>query len=462
MRKFSFVLMLLALILTTSSCRQKATTTEKKFNTIAEIKKRGKLRILTLYSSTSYFLYKGQPMGYEYDLASKFAESIGVETEVIVAENVTKLTKLLREGNGDLIAYNMPITNIMKDSVLFCGHQYITHQVLVQQKNGKSPTLHDVTQLIDKEVTVINKTRYFQRLKNLNDELGGGIKINLIKKDTVTTEDLIEMVSDDDIAYTVADNNIANLNKTYFGNIDVNLAVSFPQRLSWMVQKENTTLASALNKWFANSVKTVAFKTLSKRYFEQSKRSQFIALPKISKGKISPYDDLFKKYAKEIGWDWRLLAAIAFIESKFDPSEISWSGAKGLMQLMPRTAAAVGIYGKEIYNPETNIRGAVNSIRIINRLYTNVSNKEEKQKFIIAAYNCGIGHIMDAQALAQKYGKSRTVWDNNVAHYIQLKSNPEFYSDRVCHYGYLRGSETTQYVNKVISTYKYYTSKTKK
>ena len=462
MRKLSFLLVLLVLLLATTACRKKDSTKDNRFSTLAQIKKRGKLRIITLNSSTSYFLYKGQPMGYEYELAAQFAESIGVDAEVVVAKSASQLTQLLREGKGDVVAYNLPVIKAMKDSVAFCGRQSCTHQVLVQQKGNDRKLLTDVTQLVGKKVYLLNKTRYLQRLKNLNTELGGGIQIELINKDSLTTEDLIERVSDGDIPYTVADNDIAILNKTYFGNIDVSLSVSFPQRLSWVVHKENTTLAEALNKWYASSQKTVEYRTLAKRYFEQSKRPFDLTLPKLSKGKISPFDNLFKKYAKEIGWDWRLLASVAFIESKFDPTEISWAGAKGLMQLMPRTAASVGIYGKEIYDPETNIRGAIKSIHTLNRLYSNISNKEEQQKFIIAAYNCGIGHIMDAQDLAEKHGGSRFVWDKNVAHYLALKSNPEFYNDKVCHYGYLRGEETCLYVKKVMLTYQYYTSKTKK
>lgn len=462
MRKIPFLLLLVILILTTTACRKKDATVKRHYSTLAEIKKRGKLRIITLYSSTSYFLYKGQPMGYEYELAARFAASIGVDPQVIVAKNTTQLMQLLKEGKGDLIAYNLPVSKTMKDSILFCGKQSMTHQVLVQQKNSKNNVLTDVTQLVGKEIYIPNNSRFKQRLINLNEELGTGIHIKLFGKDSLTTEDLIEKVSDGEIPYTVADNDVAILNKTYFGNIDVRLEISFPQRLSWAVNIQNTTLSAALNSWFSTNQKTVEYQTLAKRYFEQSKRPYDLELPKISKGKISPYDALFKKYAKQIGWDWRLLAAIAFVESKFDPTEISWAGAKGLMQLMPRTAAAVGIYGKEIYNPETNIAGAIKSIRILDRVYSRVKDKSEQQKFIIAAYNCGIGHIMDAQDLAAKYGCSRLVWDKNVAHYLALKSNPDYYGDRVCNYGYLRGAETCLYVKKVLLTYRYYSSKTKK
>ncbi len=460
-----FLLLLVVLPISLITCKKKAckkAEPKKLYSTVDEIKKRGKLRILTLYSSTSYFIYRGQPMGYEYELASRFAESLGVQTEVIVAENVNRLTQLLLQGKGDVVAYNMPITNQMKDSVIFCGREYITHQVLIQQTHSKHKLLKDVTELIGKDIFVIRDTRYHQRLIHLNQELGGGIRIHNIGKDTVTTEDLIEMVSTGKIPYTVADNNIAKLNKTYFENIDVNLNVSFPQRSSWIVDKKNHTLAYALNQWFAKNFQTEGYKAISKRYFEQSKRATDIPLPKISRGKISPFDQFFKKYSHEINWDWRLLAAVAFVESKFKPDEESWAGAKGLMQLMPRTAASVGIYGNEVYNPESNIQGAVKSIRALNRVFSEVKDHEIRIKFVLAAYNTGIGHVLDAQALAKKYGKSPLIWDEHVAHYLALKSNPEFYDDPVCKSGYARGEETCRYVKKVLKAFQYYKSKTKK
>ncbi|MFZ4456058.1 MAG: transglycosylase SLT domain-containing protein [Bacteroidales bacterium] len=448
--------------MTTSTCRKKDSNKAKKYSSVAEIKKRGKLRIITLYSSTTYFLYKGQPMGYEYELAEQFAQSIGVETQVIVAKNAAQLTQFLKEGKGDVVAFNLPVNKEMRDSFQYCGRQSLTHQVLVQQQNANRKPLTDVTQLVGKKITVLRNSRYHQRLINLNEELGGGIKLNPISKDSISTEDLIEKVSDGELDYTVADNDLAILNKTYFGNININLEISFPQRLSWVVHKGNSDLANALNRWFATNINSVEYQTLAKRYFEKSKRPFDLILPKISNGKISPYDAIFKKYAKDIDWDWRLLAALAYVESKFDPTEISWAGAKGLMQLMPRTSAAVGIYGKDIYDPDINVSGAVKSIRLINRVYANVKDKSEKQKFIIGAYNCGIGHIMDAQNLATKHGASRVIWDKNVAHYLALKSNSEYYTDNVCNYGYLRGSETCLYVKKVLTIFNYYTTKTKK
>jgi len=457
---FLMIVMPVYLVIHKHKAIKEETTTQKHFATLDEIKKRGKLRILTLYSSTSYFIYRGQEMGYEYELASDFAESLGIKTEVIVARNTNQLIKLLREGKGDVIAYNMPISKQMSDSLSYCGRQYITHQVLVQKNGTKNKPLKDVTELIGKDVYVTGNSRYLQRLIHLNQELGGGIHIHVNNKDSVTSEDLIGMVSNGQIPYTVSDDNIARLNKTYYENIDISLKVSFPQRLSWMVDKQNASLVNALNKWFAENVHSENYRAIIKRYFEQSKHPANLTLPKITKGKISRYDLIFKKYAHEIGWEWQLLAAVAFVESKFDPNEVSWAGAKGLMQIMPRTAASVGLYGSKAFDPDANVKGAVTLFRALNRVFSKVEDRSERIKFILAAYNSGVSHIVDAQALARKYGKDPLAWEGHVAHYLALKSNPEYYDDPVCKSGYTRGEETCNYVSKTLHILGFYKKKT--
>lgn len=463
MKISAFIITLLVMLFSLNSCKRSgggAGDNSKGYANLEEIRKRGKLRILVLYSSTTYFMYRGQSMGYEYEMAAKFAESIGVEPEVVVAENVDRLIELLREGKGDLIAHNLPITNELKDTLNYCGRQDITHQVLVQRRQKGLHLLRDVPELIGKTVYVVPNSRYHQRLIHLNQELGGGVNIHLIRKDTIATEDLIEMVSEGKIPYTVADVNVAQLNKTYFENIDIQLKISFPQRLSWAVMKENTSLANALNKWYSTTEKRSDYLAIAKRYFEQSKRYGKLVLPRIIKGHVSRYDEIFKKYAPQLEWDWQLLAAMAYVESEFDPNAESWAGAKGLMQMMPRTATSVGIYNQDIYDPEINVRGAVKYLRNIRQAYLKIPDPLDRDKFILGAYNAGIGHIMDAQALAKKYGKNRVIWDNHVANYVILKSNPDYYSDEVCKFGYLRGEETYVYVKKVMKAYQYYLSKT--
>lgn len=455
-RTIYFILIFLFLI---TGCKQKNKGNNTSKDDFEAIKEKKELTVLTLYSSTSYFLYKGEEMGYEYELIKQFAKSQGLDVKIVVAENISKLIEMLKEGKGDIIAYNIPVTGDTKNELLHCGRELITHQVLVQPTGQGIKPLRNVTELVGKDIYVEKDSKYEERINNLNDELGGGINIHLMDRDTLVTEDLIEMVAMRQIPYTLADNNIARLNKTYYNNIDINLEVSFPQRSSWVVRPDSKSLANAVNQWAKKNIKSAEYRSILKRYFQLSKNPPAPAVLSLKNGQISVYDHLFKKYAEQIDWDWRLIASQAFKESRFDTSAISWAGARGLMQIMPRTARNYGLQTDQMNNPEKSVATAVKILKSLDKTFSNIQPKEERIKFMLAAYNAGLGHVLDAIALAKKYGKDPDKWENNVAEYILLKSNPEYFNDEVCKSGYFRGRETINYVHDVLENYQSYKSK---
>lgn len=447
LRISSFAILIGTILLFSSGCAEKKLQTRD----FEQIKQSGELTIITLSSSTSYFIYKDEPMGYDYDLAKDFCDHYGLKLNVKVAENATRLLQMLENGEGDLITSPISVQNELKDSILYCGLEQVSHQVLVQRTNKKDSMITDVTQLIGKEVYIKHNTKYHKRLLNLDAELGNGIIIKDVEKDTVTVEDLIEMVAQKKINYTVADEYIAKLNKTYYRNIDVSLPLSFEQRSSWAVRKDTPELAKELNQWFTDNSRTREYKSILKKYFELSKQPDFDlnVLPRLPKGSVSLYDALFKKYAEVSGYDWHLLASVAYQESRFKPEVASWAGAVGLMGLMPRTAKAFGVSGEELKNPELSIKAGAELINKLDGMFSKIPDPEQRLKFVLAAYNGGNGHIADAQALARKYNDNPYRWDGNVEKYIELKSKPEYYNDSVCKNGYLRGSEVVKYVQQV-------------
>ncbi len=432
---------------------------EEEFRDLSHIKKDNELVALTLSGSTSYFIYKGEPMGYEYEMVKDFADFLGVELKIKVAENVTRLTEMLEAGEGDMIAYNIPVTNRMKEQLVYCGYESVNEQVLIQRAGRKDTLLKDVTDLVGKEVWVVQGSKYYDRLINLNEEIGGGIYIKSIEKDTVSIEDLIESVAKGTISYTFSDRDIARLNKTYYPDININLIVSHPQRSSWAVNKTSPELAGAVREWMRENYNKPRSGAIMKRYFEMSKRPPEESFPPLTDGQISPYDSLFRHYAQKAGWDWTLLASIAYQESKFNTSTVSWAGATGLMGLMPRTAANFGLTPEEMTDPEKSLQAGTDYIVHLHRFYKKVENEKEKIKFILASYNAGPGHILDAQALASKYGKDPHVWESHVEEFIKLKSLPEYYNDSICKLGYFRGTETLKYVEQVVGRWNYYREK---
>ena len=397
---------------------------------------------------------------FQYELSEQFAKSLGVKLRVVVARNVQGLIKKLLAGEGDIIAYNVPITKELKDSLIYCGEEVITHQVIVQRAGGKTKPLTDVTELIGKDVYV-KPGKYYDRLVNLDKELGGGIHIHKVTNDSISVEDLITQVSQGKIPYTVADNDVARLNTTYYPNLNIKLSISFDQRASWAVRKDSPELAAAANKWHEENMTSPAYTASMKRYFEISKATPHTSILSLREGKISHFDELFKKYASEIDWDWRLLASLAYTESNFDTTAVSWAGAKGLMQLMPATARAMGLPEGKEQNPEESVKAAIKYINATSKSFSSVP-KEERLNFVLASYNSGIGHVQDAMALAEKYGKNKYVWKDNVENFILLKSNEEYFTDPVCKNGYFRGIETYNFVRDIMGRYETYKKKIKK
>lgn len=452
------LLTLIVCVLTACGGRRHTATEEAPPTDLPAILERDTLVALTLYSSTSYFLYRGEPMGFQYELCRQFADSLGVELTVKVAASPEELMRKLLAGEGDIIAYNMNVTNERKDSLLFCGEETLSHQVLVQRGGRKA--LKDVTDMPGKDI-YIKPDRYLMRLENLNKELGGGIRIHAVREDSVSEEDLIEQVARGQIDYTVCDNEVARVNKTYFTNLDISVSVSFAQRSSWAVRPDEPLLARAATEWFARNKTSKAYLASARRYFEQEKHIAHGSILSIKDGKISRYDDLFRKYAAEIGWDWRLLASLAYAESNFNPDVVSWAGARGLMQLMPRTARAMGMPPGKEADPEESIKAATIYIGRLDKSFSGIEDKDERINFILASYNAGEGHVKDAVALARKYGADPARWKGNVEKYLKLKSHERYFNDEVCRNGYFRGEETCRFVSDIRERHRYYQEKIK-
>lgn len=454
----TYELILFILFFLFFSCTNKDEISKNDFELIIE---RDTLRVITLNTSTSYFIYRDIEMGYHYDMIKTFADEHQLELEIIIAKNNQDLYNKLKNNLGDVIAYDIPIENEMKDSLIYCGLNNISHQVLIQRSEKKDTLLKDVTELIGKDIYVLRNSKYENRMKNLNLELGGGINLKHVEKDTIVLEDLIRMVSTGEIKYTVAEDNIARLNHTYFRNIDTQMKVSFDQRTSWAVNNNSVVLADSLNAWYKRMHQEPEYMRFVKRYFEESKGfgAQDLKVSLLAPGQISQWDQLFKEYGKQYNIDWRLLAAIAFNESTFDPDVVSWAGAGGLMGIMPPTAKSMGVNNIELYLPDVNVMIGAQYLRKLIDIFSTVENQDERLKLALASYNGGIGHISDARALAEKYNADKDVWSGNVEKYLQLKRLEQYYKDPVCNSGYFRADETINYVRNVTERWEMYKQK---
>lgn len=413
------------------------------------------LRVATLYSPMSYFYYREDTMGYDYNLIADFATAKQMTLQVEVVPGLERAIAMLDSGQVDIIACEVPITAEYRPKVYPCGPETLNSQVLVQRSDvPDSIKVHDVADLPGRHVWVERNSKYQYRLENLSQELGGGINIHTIDRDTLIGDDLIEMVSKGEIPLTVVNSDIARLNKTYFRNVDISVPISFSQRSAWGVAPHNRWLGDSITAWLNTTGTRRTNEQLLKRYFELSKNAPAELTPDLSKGTISPYDDLYRHYAAQIGWDWRLIAAQGFVESHFRSDLVSWAGARGIMQIMPSTARANNVNPDDLTDPETSIRLAVKILKALENLVGRyVTDPEQRRMFTIAAYNSGGAHIIDAIALARKYGRDPGIWNDNVADALLMKSDERYYTDPVVKYGYFRGRQTTEYVRHVYDFY---------
>ena len=425
------------------------------------------LRAVTLYGPISYFNYRGEEMGFDYENIKNFASEQGMTLDLKVAPNMTRMIEMLEDKEVDIIAYPVPHIEEYKSELTYLGPQEISWQVLVKKKERKD--IKDVTDLIGDTIWVEKNSRYHYRLINLNNELGGGIEIKTIERDSIIDDDLIEMVHEGSIPMTIVDSDIASLNNIYYPDLDMSLKVSLDQLSSWAVRKDSEKLIEKINNWEKEIKSSETLKGIYKKYFEISKNdfvNQGITFSDIKLNKnnsISEYDHLFKRYGNSGGIDWRLLASIGFNESRFDPYVQSRFGATGLMQIMPVAAVSVGIPVENLTDPESNVKAAVRVLKQLDSsLKELVTDSAERIKFVVAAYNSGIGHIYDAIALAEKYHLNPTKWTGNVSETSLLKSKPEYYNDPVVKHGYFRGRETVEFVERVFSVYEIYKQKTDK
>lgn len=427
------------------------------------------LRVGMINSPTTYFDYRGTPMGYDYELMSAFTKFYGLEFKVEVGGTVSEMVEWLDEGKIDILASPVPVTSEFQTRALLCGPRSVSYQVLVQKSDASSDSIvKDVIDLVGRTVTVQDDSKYLYRMRNLNEEIGGGIVLNTIAKDTISDDDLLSMVWKGEIPMTVVDSDVAEAAISYYPGLDISVKVSLDQYSRWAVAPEALGMAKALDRWFADKKDDIS--EIFSRYYRLSKLEYFETLPDtfddirsmtFANGQISPYDYIFKEAGAESGIDWRLIAAIAYVESHFDADVKSWAGALGIMQVMPRTARSQGYSPAEMMNPSKCVDVAVKTLQELDKIFEKkVSDPKERENFILASYNSGPGHILDAIALAGKYGMNNQVWAGNVETAAIMKSKPAYYRDPVVKNGYFRGKETVNFVRKVQTVYNYFKDRT--
>ncbi|HLP73394.1 MAG TPA: transglycosylase SLT domain-containing protein [Bacteroidales bacterium] len=424
------------------------------------IRKRGKLIAVTNFNSTDYFIYKGEPGGFTYELLKTFAKHLGTDLEIITESNAEKAVDMLNKGKADIIAEVLPSGQL---KVKLTDPVDQTRKILVRRKHNSLPAMTgEMQQEMRDQFSLETGAVYVQggyggqvSLASLSSALGDSVRI----LDAPYDEDkLIEFVAGGIIDYAVCDENIALVNSTIYPGIDVSRNAGPVELKSWAVRERHSdSLLLELNSWMAEYRKTRDYKFLYAEYFRNSRSGMIIRSDYYAHktGRISRYDEIIKKYSDRINWDWRLLASLICQESRFNPSVESGKGAYGLMQIMPETGERMGIDIKS--SPENNIRAGIKYISFLHRIFEKkVSDPNERINFILAAYNAGPGHVLDAMKLARKNGMDPGIWKDNVEVWMLKKSIPEYYNDEVVKNGFFTGKESVKFVAQILGRYEHY------
>lgn len=417
-----------------------------------EIQKRGFIRAIVDNSSTSYYVYRGRRLGYEFELLKSLASSLGVRLRLIIKSDIEEAFYLLNTGKADIIAMNLVVTEPRRQLANFTTPIGNMGTVLVQQKQE-----NPVRQLEDLDEKVIHIQRgaiFKSQLCSIQQALDININILEEKGDGDT---FVDRVARNEIPYTVVDKVVGLVNSTYYNNIDVNLEISPKADVAWAIRKNAPLLEDAANAWIEDKSNSGYVRTLYAKYFQNPKNSYYrnnSPFSSLAGNRISDFDDIIKVGADNLGWDWRLLASLIYKESRFDTAAISYAGATGLLQLMPVTLERFGVENPN--DPYESLMGGVKYLDYLDKFWKErVPDHNERLRFILASYNVGHGHVLDAWNLSLKYGRNPQKWEN-VSVFLELKSDPNYYRDPVVRSGYAKGYMAVAYVEDILTLYDAY------
>ena len=409
---------------------------------------RGTLRVAVDNNSSSFYIYRGRRMGYEYELLLDLGKELGVQVEFVVASDIDEAFSKLEEGRVDLIAMNVQQNAERESFVIFTEAIGSMSTVLVgREKLTSWDTLGMDTVVVRKGAV------YKSQLEQIKDSLSLDFTILEVQDHEET---LLDRVYEQELRWTVAEKNVAQTNATYYDELQLGLEVSKEEPVTWALRSTSPNLLQAVNSWLVEKKKVFIPRTYA-RYFLNSKNQYertTNAYSSLGGNRISVYDELIQAQAQSLGWDWRLLAALVYKESRFDTTALSYAGAQGLLQLMPVTVERFGVTNPN--DPVESLKGGVKYLQYLDKFWMErVPETNERIKFILASYTIGQGHVDDAWRLTLKYRKNTQSWQE-VSNFLNLKSDPKYYRDPVVKSGYAKGHIAVKYVRDVLALFQSY------
>jgi membrane-bound lytic murein transglycosylase F len=416
-----------------------------KFITLQRIQKTGEITVVTRNNAQCYYLYREQPMGFEYEMAQAFAEYLGVRLKVKVADSWEDMVAALNRGSGAFIAASTPIIPKWQTKVAFSdGYMEVAQQIIAHRKNS---SIKNAADLSGKTIDVRKGTAYQQRLMELKAQ---GIDLAIRVHKDLPTEELIQKVADEEIDFTIANSNIIQINRRNFPAAVPTGSIHSGVQLSWAVYPKSVELLEQINAFLKAIKKSGKFDSIYAKYYGDNKDFDYVDLKAFHqriKTRLSRYSPFIKAAARKHGFDWRLIAAQIYQESHLNPWAKSQAGARGLMQILPSTGKSLGV--RDLFDPVENINAGVQHLK---NLYDHFDTVAGTDRLLIslAAYNIGQGHIQDARELAEKKGLDPNKWES-LSKTLPLLRYKKYYKDAT--YGFCRGTEPIRYIEQIMVYY---------
>jgi len=407
---------------------------------LSRILDRGYINVGTIFGPTNYYTTANGFAGFEYELAKKYADSINVELRIIPTYSFNELFIKLNTGEVDLLAAGLSVTDKRIQRFRFApSYQTISQKLVFKQGNVRPRKVTDLTG----SLMVTSGSSYVENLEKLKQT-----NSELIWQETTEfdSEELLRKVLNDEIDYTIIDSNNLAINRRYYPEISIGFSIAKPKPLAWMVSENSQDdILASLVEFFGNVHHDGTLLALDDKYFGHIEQFNYVETRTFIKAvanTLPKYQPLFEKYAQDI--DWRLLAAISYQESHWNPRARSYTGVRGMMMLTLSTAKQMGI--KSRLDTEQSIRGGAKYFKRMMAIMPDRIQQPDRLWFALASYNIGFGHLNDARIITQGQGGDPDRWVE-VKTRLPLLQQKKYYKNTK--YGYARGEEPVQYVDNI-------------
>lgn len=403
------------------------------------------LVVLTRNAPTTYFIDRDEnPVGFEHDVVQDFARYLGVEVHFKQYDSIKDIQEALAQGEGHLAAAGLTELESRSERFEVGPRYYQVQPYVVCRRNGPQPKrLEDLTEV---SLLVTGESSYVELLEQLKANQEPELRWNVAED--LTTEQILEKVWREEVDCTVADDNIFAINRRYFPELTEAFPLSdTPNYLVWLLPKGATELKDALFEWYEDANDEARITFYAARYFAHVENFDYVDVATFVRrisSRLPKYEALFRDAAAKYHLDWRLLAAQAYQESHWDPSARSPTGVRGIMMLTQSTAKELGVYNR--LDPEQSIEAGARYLANLRDRLPETIEEPHRTWMALAAYNIGMGHLLDARALTERLGLDPDNWFD-LQQALPKLSQPQYY--RTLRFGYARGGEPVQYLSRI-------------